>query len=314
VKLIQISDFKIGRSIQGFYLCREKHLRHTRSGDLFLDMILSDSTGTIPGKLWDLADKFQDRFESGDPVAVKGKVTEFNENLQLTVTQVNQATYRQYGKYGFSSDLLIKAVEEPVDDLYKRLDMLIDTLPKPYKKLTQFIFNKHKQKIMIMPGSVHQYHPVRGGFLKHLVTAAEMSMDILSYYPTLDRDLALCGLLLHDIGKVEGINDDLQPGYTDAGRLIGHVALGLDILREASSSFSNFPEDTLLKLEHIILSHEGGGNSGAFCTPRFPEALFVHYIDTLDDRINLMLDAIENDPNKDWTDNHNHFRSELYKK
>ena len=75
MKLIQISDFKIGRSIQGFYLCREKNIRHTRSGDLFLDMIFSDSTGSIPGKLWDLADQFQDRFERGDPVAVKGKVS-----------------------------------------------------------------------------------------------------------------------------------------------------------------------------------------------------------------------------------------------
>ena len=313
MKLIQISDFKIGRSIQGFYLCREKHLRHTRSGDLFLDMIFSDSTGTIPGKLWDLADKFQDRFESGDPVAVKGKVTQFNEKLQLTATQVNQATDRQYGKYGFSPDLLIKTVKEPVDDLWKRLGMLIDTLPNPYKKLIQFIFRKHKQKIRIIPGSV-QHHPVRGGFLKHLVASAEISMDVLLYYPALDRDLVLCGLLLHDIGKVEGINDDLQPGYTDTGRLIGIVALSVDILREASSSFKNFPEDILLKLEHIILSHEGGGNPGVLGTPRFPEALFVQYMDSLDGRMNLMLDAIENDPNKDWTDNHNHFHSELYKK
>jgi len=313
VKLIQISDFKIGRSIQGFYLCREKHLRHTRSGDLFLDMIFSDSTGTIPGKLWDLADKFQGRFESGDPVAVKGRVTEFNEKLQLTVTQVNLATDKKYGKYGFSPDLLIKAVEESVDDLYKRLGMLIDTLENPYKKLTKLIFKKHKQKIMIISGSVH-HHPVRGRFLKHLITAAEMSLDVLPYYPTLDTDLVLCGLLLHDIGKVEAINDDFQPDYTDAGRLIGHVALGVEILREASSSITNFPDDVLLKLEHIILSHEGGGSSGAMGTPRFPEALFVHYIDILDVRMNLMLDAIENDPNKDWTDNHNHFRSELYKK
>jgi len=314
VKLIQISEFKIGRSIQGFYLCREKHLRHTRSGDLFLDMIFSDSTGTIPGKLWDLADKFQDRFESGDPVAVKGKVIEFNEKLQLTATQVNLATYKKYGKYGFSPALLIKAVEEPVDDLYKRLGMLIDTLQNPYKKLTKFIFKQHKQKIMIMPSYVRHHHSVQGEFLKHLVTAAEISLDVLPYYPTLDTDLVLSGLLLHDIGKVKSINDDLQPGYTDAGRLIGDVSLGIDILREASSSITNIPDDVLVKLEHIILSNESGGNSGAMGTPRFPEALFVHYIDTLDVRLNLMLDVIENDPNKDWTDNHNHFRSELYKK
>ena len=313
MKLIQISDFKIGRSIQGFYLCREKNLRHTRSGDLFLDMIFSDSTGSIPGKLWDLADQFQDRFKRGDPVAVKGKVTEFNDHLHLTATQINRATDRQYGKYGFSTDLLIRKIEEPLDDLWKRLSTLIETLPNPYKKLTQSIFRVYKQKIRVIPGSVN-HHPIRGEFLKHLVTTAQMSLDILPYYPTLNKDLVLCGILLHDIGKVEGINDNLQTGYTDTGRLIGHSVLGIGILRKAAVLFKNFPEDILLKLEHIILSHEGGDGSGSLGSPRFPEALFVHYMNVLDDRINLMQNDIASDPNPEWTDTHNHFHSELYKK
>ena len=315
MKLIQISDFKLGHSIQGFYLCREKHLRHTRSGDLFLDMIFSDSTGTITGKLWDLVDQFQDRFDSGDPVAVKGKVTEYNEKLQLTVTKVNQATDRQYGKYGFSSDLLIKTVEEPLDDLWKSLTKLIDTLPSPYKMLIQSIFIAHEQKIKIMPRSVQYHHQIRGGYLKHLVTTAKMSMDIIKYYPNLNKGLILSGILLYDIGKVRSINDDLQAGYTDAGRLIGHLELGRDILREAASSYKNFPEEILLKLEHIIQSHETGVDASASMGGhRFPEALFIHYMDSLNDRMDLMNDAIANDSNPEWTDDHNYFRSELYKK
>ena len=314
MKLVQISDFKLGRSIQGFYLCKEKHLRYTRSGDLFLDMVFSDSTGTISGKLWEMADQFQDRFASGEPVAVKGKVTEFNDHLHLTATQINRATDRQYGKYGFSTDLLIRKIEEPLDGLWKRLSTLIETLPNPYKKLTQSIFKGNEQKIRIIPGSIHQHHSLRGGFLKHLVTTAEISGDILPYYPTLNKDLVLCGIFLHDIGKVESINDDLLAGYTDAGRLKGHVALVIEILREASSLFKNFPKDILIKLEHIILSYEGIGNAGSLVTPRITEALFVHYIDSLDGRLNLMLDAIANEPNSEWTDNQNYFRSELYKK
>jgi 3'-5' exoribonuclease len=314
MKLIQISDFKLGRSIQGFYLCKEKHLRHTRTGDLFLDMIFSDSTGTIPGKLWDFVDQFQNRFQSGDPVAVKGKVTEFNDKLQIIVTKVNQATDKKYGKYGFSPDLLIKSIAEPVDDLWKRLSTLIATLPIPYKRLTKSIFSEHEQKIRVIPGSVCSHHPIRGGFLKHLVNTAEISMDILPYYPDLNKDLVLCGILLHDIGKVKSLNDDLQPGYTDAGRLIGNVALGIEILREATLSFKQFPEDILLQLEHIILSYKGGDDAGTLEAPRLPEAVFVYYIVALDCRMNLMLDVINNNPNPDWMDNHNNFHSELYNK
>ena len=306
MKLVQISDFKLGRSIQGFYLCKEKHLRYTRSGDLFLDMVFSDSTGTISGKLWEMADQFQDRFASGDPVAVKGKVTEFNDHLQLTVTQVNQATHRQYGKYGFSLDLIINSVEEPLDKLWNRVLKVILSLREPYKKFTQNIFMEHEQKIRVIPGSVQHHNPIRGGFLKHLVTTTEISMDILPYYPTLNKDLVLCGILLHDIGKVESINDNLQADYTDAGRLIGDVTLSVNIVQNAASSFKNFPEEILLKLEHIILSHRTVGDAGAIGSG-FAEALFVHYINILDDQLNLMLNTIVKDSNQGWTNNHNQF-------
>ena len=172
---------------------------------------------------------------------------------------------------------------------------------------------EHEQKIRVMPGSVHHHNPIRGGFLKHLVTTTEISMDILPYSPTLNKDLVLCGILLHDIGKVESINDNLQADYTDAGRLIGDVTLSVNIVQNAASSFKNFPEEILLKLEHIILSHRAVGDAGAIGS-RFAEALFVHYINILDDHLNLMLNTIIKDFNQEGTYNPNHFSSELYKK
>ena len=75
-----------------------------------------------------------------------------------------------------------------------------------------------------------------------------------------------------------------------------------------------FPKDTLAKLEHIIVSHQSTTEKGYITVPRFPEALFVHYIDELDGRMNQMLNAIEDDPNLSWTDRHNLFYHELYKK
>ena len=173
---------------------------------------------------------------------------------------------------------------------------------------------EHEQKIRVMPGSVHHHNPIRGGFLKHLVTTTEISMGILPYYPTLNKDLVLCGILLHDIGKVESINDNLQADYTDAGRLIGDVTLSVNIVQNAASSFKNFPEEILLKLEHIILSHRTVVDTGAIGSPRFAEALFVHYINILDDQLNLMLNTIIKDSNQEWTNNPNHYSSELYKK
>ena len=78
MKLTHIADFKLGSSIKGFYLCKEKHLRRTRNNDLYLDLVLTDATDTISAKMWELVDNFQNRFKKGDPVAVKGKVSEFD--------------------------------------------------------------------------------------------------------------------------------------------------------------------------------------------------------------------------------------------
>ena len=314
MKLIQISNFKLGRSVQGFYLCKEKHLRHTRNGDLYLDVMLTDSTGVIPGKMWDLVDDFQNRFESGDPVAVKGKVGKYNDMLQLTVKQINRASSKQYDVYGYSPEILLKKIDEPIDGLWKRLIKILNTLKQPYKDLITTIFNQYKGKIQTMPASVNHHHPVIGGFLKHMVTTSEISKEILKHYPSLDRDLLLSGILLHDIGKVKSINDDLISGHTDEGKLIGHIVLGRDIVLETARSMKKIPEDILTKLEHIILSHQGTPKKGSAVFPKFPEALFVHYIDALDGRLNLMMDIVENDPNMNWTGFQPKFRSELFRK
>ena len=314
MKFTHIADFKLGRSIKGFYLCKEKHLRHTRNGDLYLDMMLTDSTGMVPGKMWELVNDFQNRFESGDPVAVKGKVGEFNDLLQLTVTQINRASSKQYGKYGYSPEILLKKVDEPIDSLWRRLIKISDTLKQPCKDLVTTIFNQYKDKIQTMPASVNHHHPVFGGFLKHMVTTSEISMEILKHYPSLNRDLLLAGILLHDIGKVKSINEDLAPGHTDEGKLIGHIVLGRDIVLDTARAMKKFPEDILTKLEHIILSNQGMPEEGPAAVPQFPEALFVYYIDKLDARLNLMLNAIENDPNINWTGFQSKFRAELFKK
>jgi 3'-5' exoribonuclease len=314
MKLTQIIDFKSGRSIQGFFICKEKHLRYTRNGDLYLDLVLSDSTGVIQSKMWDLVNNFQDRFNGGDPVAVKAKVGEFNDSLQLTITQINLASSEQYGKYGFSPDLLIKSVDESLNELWKRFSKLYKSIKKPLRELVSIIIKDNAEKIRTMPASVNHHHPVRGGFLKHLVTTGEMASDLLRHYPAINRDLVLAGIILHDIGKVKSINDDLIPSHTDEGKLIGHIVLGRDMLMETARKLGHIPQETLIKLEHIVLSHQGSPEKGSVTYPKFPEALMVHYIDQLDGRMTLMQDAIENDPNTDWTAYQSIFKSELYKK
>ena len=107
-------------------------------------------------------------------------------------------------------------------------------------------------------------------------------------------------MILYDIGKVKSINDGLVPNYTDAGKLFSHMILGRDIIVEAAKAINNFPNDLLMKLEHIILINEGKTDSNVETIPKLPEALCVQYINELDGKLNLMFDEIINDPNQHW--------------
>ena len=99
--IIPISKFKSGETIQGFYLCVEKYLRHTRSGELYLDLVLKDKTGQINAKVWDNVKEYEKKFKSGDPVALKGEVDLFLDKLQLNIKRINKATVQNYARYGF---------------------------------------------------------------------------------------------------------------------------------------------------------------------------------------------------------------------
>ena len=88
MEITPIHQFQQGHKIQGFYLCIEKNTRNTKNGNLYLDIVLSDSTGKIRAKVWDKVDYFIDKFEVGQPLAVKGMVSDYNSQLQLTISNI----------------------------------------------------------------------------------------------------------------------------------------------------------------------------------------------------------------------------------
>ena len=125
--------------------------------------------------------------------------------------------------------------------------------------------------------------------------------------------MILVGILFHDIGKVKGIQYSTKGEYTDEGRLVGHIALGIDVFNEITKDLK-IESKILLKLKHIILSHQGRQSNGTPVPPKFPEALFVHLLDNFDGKMDLMIREIELSSEKEWTDKHNHFYRELWKK
>lgn len=259
---------------------------------MFIDIIFSDSTGVITGKLWDLVEEYRDRFQKGDPVAVKGKITNYNDTLQLTVSQINKATKSQYSKYGFSNNILIKQIKESTDELWENIITIINSLDCPYRDVIYNIYKENEKKIKSIPMSIDDVEIVRGSFLKSLFITSNILLNILHYYPNINKNLVISGLLLQNIGKIRCINDDLQVSYTDEGILVGYKNLGIEILQQAVTATNNIPKDILLQLEHVIL-HSNTDDISSNIKVQLPEVLFIKYISKLDMEVNNMCNFMD---------------------
>jgi len=313
-KLTPIKSFKEGDSIQGFYLCVEKHLRHTRSGDLYLDLEIRDVTGHISAKIWDNVPELTEKFESGDAIVVSGDIESFLDRLQLNIRKINKATVQHYSRYGFDPAHVVPTSKQNPKNMWSEVEQLINGMKnKHLRTLVGALYKSNKKKIMIHPASVKMHHNFRSGFLEHVLSMAKVAKKIAPLY-SVDKDLVLAGIFLHDIGKLEEINSEYEAEYTESGNLIGHIVLGRDIVREAIKKIRNFPEELAQKLDHIILSHQGKYEWHSPKLPAFPEALLVHLIDNLDAKMNLMDLAFEEDQEPGlFTNRHNYFRIPLLK-
>lgn len=309
-----INEFKEGADIRGFFLCVEKHLRNTRSGDLYLDMVLRDRTGQIIAKLWNDVSEYQDKFSAGDAVVVAGNVDVYLDKLQLNVKKINVASVQSYGRYGYDPALIVPSAKGDTKEMWKELKSYIKMINDKYlKMLVTSIYKKYENQLLTHPASVVMHHNYRSGLLEHTLSMAQIGMDLANHY-NVDVDLLMTGIFLHDIGKVKEITSELEASYSDAGNLIGHIVLGRDIAIEAANKIKDFPADLLRKVEHLILSHRGQYDWQSPKKPKFTEALLLHLIDNMDAKMNLMMKAIDEDVEEGkWTSRRNYFRIPILK-
>jgi len=313
-KIQPISSFKPDSDVQGFYLVAEKSLRKTRAGDSYLDMTLSDKTGKISAKMWQGFEKVVDEFDQGDAVVVKAHTDVYRNKLQLSVSKISKVR-EEHTEYGFSLDSLVPSSERDSKEMWEEVWELIESIEDRFlKKLLEVIYEEDKERILNYPAAKFIHHNFRGGLLEHTLSLANDSIYFSNRFPDLNRDLLLTGALLHDIGKVKELTGEVATTYTDEGSLIGHIILGRDMVRDAAKEIKDFPAETLLLLEHLILSHQGKYEYGSPRKPMIKEALMLFYLDDIDSKMNIFTKVISEDENDGkWTSADNYFGVPLYK-
>jgi 3'-5' exoribonuclease len=176
------------------------------------------------------------------------------------------------------------------------------------------ILADHEVQLREWPAAQVIHHAYRGGFLEHIVKMAEVGTLVARAYGA-DTDLVLAGVILHDIGKLQELAYESGAiAYTREGNLVGHIALGLVLVRDAASGVSGFPIELRTQLEHLVLSHHGSREHGSPVEPKTIEAFILASVDELDARINQVRRAVQEDAGEgEFTAWHKRLGRVLYK-
>ena len=305
-------------SVDQVFIASDKQLRPNRAGNLYLQVALSDRTGSIAARLWNASEALYKSFDNGDYVRVVGTAQLFQGAMQLIAGKLHKVDPSEVDEADFTP---VPAVA--VDALACRLREILRTMNDPALQCLAECFlmdEAFMAKLTMAPAGTKNHHAYHGGLIEHVVTLMEVVLRVAPCYPQINRDMLLMGAFLHDLGKTEELSYEHGLGYSDEGQLIGHLVMAVEMLNakiaEAEKlSGDPIPDETVLRLKHLILSHHG---EYAFGSPKLPmtlEAVALAMLDNLDAKINTFSTLMKEDPNVDspWTTYNPNLDRKLYK-
>jgi 3'-5' exoribonuclease len=293
-----VKELRPGAVVLQFFELRSKDLRKTRSGQDYLDLTLGDATGTISGKMWsDAIRKWGQDFNPGDFVKIEGRVEAYKEKHQLVVEKIRRVDPSEIP----DPAALIRSSQSDPEALFEELKETVRSLEPPeLAGLVSTILEENAAAFKTFPAAKMIHHAYRGGLIEHICSVTRKVDAVLNVEKNINRNMALAGAILHDIGKILEL-DPRSQGRTPEGRLIGHVILGVGLVRQAAAQAGLDDRPWLTELEHIILSHHGETQFGAPVKPLTREALLVHFIDNLDSKLKIVEEALESVDSEGFT-------------
>ena len=313
-----VNQFGHQEAVDEVFVASDKQLRPNRNGNLYLQLELSDRTGAFGARMWNASEGVYKSFDNGDYVRVEGTTQLFQGAMQLIATRVTKVDPAEVSEDDFTT---LPGVE--VDKLMLRMGEILRGMSSLHlRNLAEcFLLDEPlMEKLSRAPAGIKNHHAYRGGLLEHVVNLMEVVLRIGPCYPQIDRDLLLTGAFLHDIGKVDELSYERDLTYTDEGQLIGHSVMAVALLEKKVGEAEELsgepvPEETVLRIKHMLVSHHGQYEYGAPKLPMTLEAVALCYLDNLDAKLNSFEQLLRNDPNVDspWTHYHANISRKLYK-
>jgi 3'-5' exoribonuclease len=298
-----LNELTDGTEIDAVLLVREVERRQRRDGGDYLRLALGDRTGSVVCMVWDEISDVEALAPAGAAVRVSGRYTVHPRfGPQINLRELEAPAEGSYDERD-----LLDGPARPLAQMEGELRELLETIQRPHlRELLDRVFGERSEiwaAFRVAPAAKHYHQAYRHGLLEHSLGVAQAVSAISATFGGIDRDIAVTGALLHDIGKVEAYGEDSKAiDFTDAGRLHGEIALGYYRIRRAIEDIDGFPIELARAIGHIILSHHGALDHGSPVVPCTREATLVHMIDNLGGRLGSF-DRIEKDlaPGRRWS-------------
>ena len=298
----QLKELDPSQSVpfHGVFLLKRKNEKTARNGNPFLSMELADNGGGFNANCFSDSNVYAicKDLPEGAILRVVGHTEYFQDRFSPRLHEAEKLTEAEAEAEGVLDTL----VERPPEDeaaLWAAITETLGRIEHPALKATaRRVLEDHEAAFRAAPAAIQMHHAYRHGLLEHTAHMARAAYALLPVYPEVDADLALAGILLHDIGKLDEYEGSFAAKVSRAGTLQGHVVLGFRTVRRAALQ-CKLNDDLTERLEHIVLSHQGEKAWGAAAMAATPEAVFVSMVDNLDAKMGMVQRVLRNTPEDD---------------
>lgn len=327
-EIIRLSEMKPGQSGDLFAVLASRDQAQTKDGKPYYRVAFRDSDRSATAMIWSDHGLFPDCDENwkvGDFYKIRGRYTEnqYGSNLEVErIRPVEEADREQ----GFSEGDFFAKSRYEAEEMFQELVGLAEVhiAEKPLLRLVTELLTEHETTIKHHAAAARNHHAFISGYLEHTLsvtrTAVFLADKYIAYYtdmqPPLSKSLVVAGAILHDIGKVEELRFKPEGWeYTPRGRLVGHIFIGRDLALNKAAEIDDIDPETVLRLEHIIISHQGIPEWGSPVSPSTPEAMLVHYADDVDAKFHELAVQLEQEanPGTEFTDRRNPLRRPIFR-
>ena len=322
--LTPLSELTNGQEADFFALLSAKEELTTKNGKPYYKVSFRDAQREVSFPIWNdtsWSKVCRDQWTVGGFYKLRALYRETDYGPQLEIRKIRVVTEADSDE-GFRPAMCLPCSRFDPQEMYEELisltkDLIEDT---ELSVFVQAILEEYQITLLTLPAATYNHHAHVGGFLEHVLSVAKTCVYFAEKYADLypdmqlDKDLVIAGGILHDIGKVRELaTTPAGAEYTPAGTLIGHILQGRDIIRETAEE-NNISDEKLLRLEHIIVSHQRLPEWGSPKPPMTPEALIVHHADDLDAKLQMMAMALDDDTTEGaFTSSRNPLRQKIYR-